>query len=174
MVASTRAYTYSCIRNSSSLTFIPNFAARPPRRNTSVPSQAPNEGRSASQKPPSQELQSILPIDTAPCDGSLQTPVTSEQLTSLRRIIEQKIHALDDQSRHCFRKLANAGERAMTARDLLFKENHDLFKQNNESNTRTSSNSTMVGKGKVMSYEDILEVQKKRDEKEAAQDIRDW
>lgn len=28
-----------------------------------------------------------------------------------------------------FCKLANVGERAMTARDLLFKENHDLFQQ---------------------------------------------
>jgi hypothetical protein len=61
------------------------------------------------------------------------------------------------------------GERAITARDLLFKENHDLFKQNNESHTRTSMKSTMVGKGKVMSYEDIMEAQKKRDEKDAVE-----
>jgi hypothetical protein len=94
--------------------------------------------------------------------------VTSEDLTSLRRIIEQNIHALDDHSQLYFRKLANASERAITARDLLFKENFDLFKQNNESNTRASRNSTVVGKGKVMSYEDIAEAQRKRDEKEAA------
>jgi hypothetical protein len=54
--------------------------------------------------------------------------VTSEDLTSLRRIIEQKIYTLDDYSQLYFRKLASAGERAITARDLLFKENLDLFK----------------------------------------------
>jgi hypothetical protein len=58
--------------------------------------------------------------------------------------------------------------RAMTARDLLFKENFDLFRQNNESRTKESSNSNMVGKAKIMSYEDIQEAQKKRYEKEAA------
>jgi hypothetical protein len=98
--------------------------------------------------------------------------VTSEDLTSLSRIIEQNIHALDDYSQLYFRKLANAGEKAITARDLLFKENFDLFKQNNESNTRVSRNSTVVGKGKVMSYEDIAEAQRKRDEKEAARTSR--
>jgi hypothetical protein len=51
--------------------------------------------------------------------------------------------------------------RVITARDLLFKENHDLFQQNNESTTRASRNSTMVGKGKVMSHEDIVQAQRK-------------
>ena len=51
---------------------------------------------------------------------------------------------------------------------MLVKENHDLFKQNNESNTRSSITLTLVGKGKVISYEDILEVQRKGNEKEAA------
>jgi hypothetical protein len=51
--------------------------------------------------------------------------------------------------------------RVITARDLLFKENHDLFQQNNESITRASRNSTMVEKGKVMSHEDIVQVQRK-------------
>ena len=79
---------------------------------------------------------------------------------------------LDDNSQQCLRKFANAAERAMTARDLLFKENLDLFKQNNESHTRESRKSNMVGKAKVMSYEDIQEAQKKRDEKEAVGNCR--
>jgi hypothetical protein len=94
--------------------------------------------------------------------------VTSEGLTSLCRIIEQNIPALNDHSQQYFRKFANAAERAITARDFLFKEIMDLFKQNNESNARASSNSTMVGKVKILSYEDIKEAQKKRDENEAA------
>jgi DDE superfamily endonuclease len=120
------------------------------------------------QKPSCQEPDGSHIIDTALPDEQLQTPVTSEDLTSLRRKFEHNIHLLDGDSQLYFRKLANAGERAITARDLLFKENHDLFKQNNESNTRSSISSTMVEKGKVMSYEDILEVQRKRNEKEAA------
>jgi hypothetical protein len=120
------------------------------------------------QKPSCQELDGSHIIDTALPDEPLQTPVTSEDLTSLRRKFEQNIHLLDGDSQLYFRKLANAGERVITARDVLFKENHDLLKQNNESNTRSSISSTMVGKGKVMSYEDILEVQRKRNEKEAA------
>ena len=55
----------------------------------------------------------------------------------------------------------------MTARDLLFKENFDLFKHSNESHTRESSNSDMVGKAKIMSYNDIQEAQRKRDKKDA-------
>jgi hypothetical protein len=99
---------------------------------------------------------------------SLQTPVTSEDFASLRRRLEQNVHLLDADSQLYCRKLANAGERATAARDLLFKENHDLFKQNNESNTRVSRKSNMVGKGKVMSYEDIEEAVRKRDVKDAA------
>jgi DDE superfamily endonuclease len=80
------------------------------------------------QKPLCQEPTDSYTKDTALHDEPLQTPVTSEDLTSLRRIIEQNIHALDDHSQLYFRKLANAGEKAITARDLLFKENFDLFK----------------------------------------------
>jgi DDE superfamily endonuclease len=101
------------------------------------------------QKPPSQEPQGEYTIDAATVDKTLQTPVTAESLTSLRRKIEQNMPTLDDHNQQCLRKLANAAERAMTARDLYFKENFDLFKQNNESRTRESSNSNMVGKAKL-------------------------
>lgn len=50
---------------------------------------------------------------------------------------------------------------------LLFNENRLLVEQNNESNSRRSIRSTMVGKAKVMSYEDTEEAQVKRDVKEA-------
>jgi hypothetical protein len=107
------------------------------------------------QEPPSQEAQSKYAIDIAADDKPLQTPVTAENLASLVRIIEQNMPAPDDYSQQCLRKLANAAERVITARDLLFKENLDLFKQNNESHVRESSNANMVGKAKIMSYEDI-------------------
>jgi hypothetical protein len=98
----------------------------------------------------------------------LQTPVTSEALTSLRNLIEQDTHMLDEPSKQRLQKLANAAQNSFAERALLFDENQLLFKQNKESKTRKSTSSTVVGKAKVMSYEDIVEAQAKRDAKEAA------
>jgi hypothetical protein len=39
--------------------------------------------------------------------------------------------------------------------------------QNNESRSQLSTRSTVIGKAKVMSYDDIVEAQSKRDAKEA-------
>ena len=97
----------------------------------------------------------------------LQTPVTAEILTSLRSLIEQGSHMLDELSRYYVQKLANAAERAFADRALLLDENLNLFKQNNERECRQSTRSTVVGKAKVMSYEDIVEAQAKCDAKEA-------
>jgi hypothetical protein len=83
----------------------------------------------------------------------------------LRRAIEQNVHTLDDHSQQRLQKFANAAERAMSARDLLFHENSDLIKQNNESNARSPTKPTVVGKWIVMSFEEIIEARKKRDEK---------
>ena len=91
---------------------------------------------------------------------------------SLRRAIELNVHALDDHSQQCFQKFANGAERAVSARDLLFHENSDLFKQNNESNVRASTKSTVVGKGIVMSFEEIREARKKREEKDISEERR--
>ena len=74
---------------------------------------------------------------------------------------------LDSPSKHCLKKLANAAQKAFAERALLLDENRLLFEQNNESNCRQSTRSTVVGKAKVMSYEDIIEAQAKRDAKEA-------
>jgi hypothetical protein len=87
---------------------------------------------------------------------------------SLRRTIEQNVYTLDGHSQQRFQKFANAAERAISACDVLFQENSDLFKQNNESNMRASTKSTVVGKARIMSFKDIIEAQKKREEKDAA------
>lgn len=91
---------------------------------------------------------------------------------SLRRAIEQNVHTLDVHSQERFQKFANGAERAVSARDLLFHENSDLFKQNNESNVRASTKSTVVGKGIVMSFDDIVEAQRKREAKDAPEERR--
>lgn len=46
---------------------------------------------------------------------------------------------------------------------MLLEENRISFEQNNEKTYRQSSDATVVGHTKVMSYEDIVEAQKKRD-----------
>ena len=93
----------------------------------------------------------------------LQTPVTAEALTSLRSLIEQDTHMLDELSKRRLQKLVNAAQNS-----LLLDENRLLFEQNNESNCRRSTRSIILGKAKVMSYEDIVEAQAKLDAKNAS------
>lgn len=102
----------------------------------------------------------------------LRTPVTFDEFISMRRFIEQNIHSLDPDTRCCIEKLAKSTERVITARDLLFQENEELIKQNNANSTRISRKSIVVGKAKVMSYEDIEKEIQRREEKEAAKGSR--
>jgi Early Flowering 4 domain len=64
---------------------------------------------------------------------------------------------LDEPSKQRLQKLANAAQKSFAECALLLDENRLLFQQNNESNTRQSTRSTVVGKAKAMSYEDIVE-----------------
>ena len=75
---------------------------------------------------------------------------------------------LNGPSEHCLQKLTNAAEKVFAERALLLDENRLMFQQNNEKEPHQSSRSTVVGKAKVMSYEDIVEAQAKRDAKETA------
>ncbi|KAF2190317.1 hypothetical protein K469DRAFT_760038, partial [Zopfia rhizophila CBS 207.26] len=101
-------------------------------------------------------------------DEVLQTPVTAEALTSLHGLIEQDTHGLDERSKQRLRKFANAAQISFAERTLLADENRLLFKQNNEANVRRSTKSMIVGKAKVMSYEDIKGERANRAAKEAA------
>jgi len=107
-------------------------------------------------------------MESCPQGEVPQTPVTSETLTLLQSRIEDHAQLLDSPSRRRLQKPANAAEKAFAKRALLLDENRLLVDQNNESNCRRSTRSTVVGKAKVMSYEDIVEAQIKRDAKEAA------
>jgi hypothetical protein len=53
---------------------------------------------------------------------------------------------------------------------LLQDENQLLFKQNDEAKRRRSTKSTVVGKAKVISYEDIKKAQAKRAANKAIKD----
>ena len=101
---------------------------------------------------------------------TLETPKTSDKLAAMRRHIELSLarqKTLDAHTKLSIQKVVNAAENAIADRAILFDENLLLFEQNNEKAIRTSTKSTIVGTAKVMSYEDIVEAQKKRDIKEA-------
>jgi hypothetical protein len=100
-------------------------------------------------------------------DELLPTPVTSESLTSLCVKIKEDCYTLKGPSHHRLQKLARAAEKAFADRALLLDENRLLFEQNNEKQTRISIKSTVTGNAKVMSYDDIVEAQAKRDRREA-------
>lgn len=88
----------------------------------------------------------------------------------LQSQVEQDAHALDARSKKRLQKLANAAQVSFAECALLLNENQLLFQQNNESKRRKSTKSTVVGKAKVMSYDDIVEAQAKRAAKEAAKE----
>ena len=100
------------------------------------------------------------------------TPVTSDALMSLYNLIKQHIHAFDETSKQrlqrCIQKLANAAHISLAEGALLRDQAQFLLKMNSEAKVRRSTKSVIVGKAKVMSYEDIEEAQAKRAAKEEA------
>jgi hypothetical protein len=110
-----------------------------------------------------------------PQDEVLQTPVTpvsAEALALLHNLIKQDTHTLDETSkqrlqRH-LQKLANAAQMSFAERALLRDQNRFLSRMNNEAKVRRSTKSVVLGKAKVMSYEDIEEARAKRAAKEQA------
>ena len=98
------------------------------------------------------------------------TPVSAEALTSLHDLIKQDAHTLNETSiqrlqRH-IQKLANAAQISFAERALLHDQNKFLTRMNNEAKIRRSTKSVVLGKAKVMSYEDIEEARAKRAAKE--------
>jgi DDE superfamily endonuclease len=98
------------------------------------------------------------------------TPVSAEALTSLHNLIKQDAHTLNETSiqhlqRHV-QKLANAAQISFAERALLHDQNQFLTRMNNEAKVRRNTKSVVLGKAKVMSYEDIEEARAKRAAKE--------
>lgn len=65
--------------------------------------------------------------------------------------------------------MVHVAKKFISARDLLHQECSDKFKQTNKSDARASIRSIVVGKGKIMSFEDIEDVRAKRKKREVAQ-----
>jgi hypothetical protein len=85
--------------------------------------------------------------------------VLAEGLTSLHNLIKQDAHTLNRTSiqrleRHV-QKLANAAQASFAKRALLHDQNQMLISMNSEAKVRRSTRSIVLGKAKVMSFEDI-------------------
>ena len=75
---------------------------------------------------------------------------------------------LNTLSRLRITKVLNVAENAFANRSILLDENYLLFEQNCERNVRKSVRSKILGTAKVMSYEDLVEAERLRDEKDAS------
>ncbi|KAH8595357.1 hypothetical protein B0O99DRAFT_594547 [Bisporella sp. PMI_857] len=77
----------------------------------------------------------------------------------LYNLIKQDIHTLNETSiprlQRRLQKLASAGQRSIAYCALLDEKNQSLTKMNNEAKVRRSTKSVVLGKTKVMSFEDI-------------------
>lgn len=87
------------------------------------------------------------------------TPVTTEALASLHNLIKQNTSGPDKQStqrvqRHV-QKLASAAQISFAECALLREQNQFLSEINQEAKVRRSTRSLVLGKAKVMSYEDL-------------------
>ncbi|SLM36123.1 hypothetical protein LPUS_05564 [Lasallia pustulata] len=119
-------------------------------------------------------------VGSCPQDVVLQTPVTpvsAEGFMSLQNlIIKQDAYALDNTSkqkleRHVL-KLTKAGQMFLVKDALQEDQIQFLNTINNEAKVRRSTKSLVLGKAKVMSYEDLEEARAKRVDKEAAKEAK--
>jgi hypothetical protein len=96
--------------------------------------------------------------------------VTTEVLLSVQALINKDANALDEKSKRRLekhvQKLMNAANISFAERDLQKEHIRFLRNANNEAKVRRSTKSTVLGKAKVMKYEDLEEARVKRSEKE--------
>ena len=137
------------------------------------------------QKPTAESSEATVGLRSVPCRSQHNfsmlpempvtpvTPVTAEAFMSLRNlIVEQDAHAMEDIDRHNLRrhlqKLTKAAQTSI-ARGILQQERIQfLLKVNNGAKVRRSTKSIVLGKARVMSYEDLVAARAKRMEKEAS------
>ena len=97
------------------------------------------------------------------------TPMTIEALTSLHNLIKQELDESNtDRRQRNVQKLASAAKVSFVKQTLFQDQNQFLFKINNEVKVRRSTRSVILGKVKVMSYDDLEEARAKRAAKEKA------
>jgi hypothetical protein len=95
---------------------------------------------------------------------SLTTPTTTEGVHNLYRMLEEKLGVDGTTSDPCLQKLLHATQKAFADRSLLHDENESLLKQNDEKRVRQNTKSTVISQGnaRIMSYADIVKMQRRR------------
>jgi hypothetical protein len=102
------------------------------------------------------------------------TPVSAEALKSLLNMINQ---VPDDETNKPHKerlqqKVNNAAHTSFARNALLQARNHLLTTINNEGKVRRSTKSEILGKAKVMSFEDLEKARAERAAKEAAKEAK--
>jgi hypothetical protein len=130
-------------------------------------------------KPPKlpSELTLSVEVESCPPYKALPTPVTpvsADALSSLLNIIKQ---VPDDETYRKHKeklqqKVNNASQTFLAKNALLQARNLDLTAINDEGKVRRSTKSEILGKAKVMSYEDIGKARAERAAKEAAKEAK--
>lgn len=101
-----------------------------------------------------------------------ETPVTAEAFLALRDfIMERDAHTLEEIGKQSIQRhlqKLTKGAQSSIARGVLQQERiKSLLKRNDEAKVRRATKSLVLGKAKVMSYEDLFEARAKRAEKDA-------
>ena len=106
-------------------------------------------------------------VESRSQDKTIQTPITVDAFRSLCGLVERDNHALNGESKLRLEKLLNAAQVSFVERALLENENQILVKQNDEAKRRKWTKATVLGKAKVMSFEDLEEARAKRAARDA-------
>lgn len=94
------------------------------------------------------------------------TPLSAEAVRTLHNLIKKDARSLDVASqqhlqRH-LEKLANATQLSFAERTLLQEQNRFLTTVNNEAKVRRTTKTEIIGKARVMSYEDLEKARRER------------
>ena len=120
------------------------------------------------------DLVPSLQGDVVPVLSTPKTPVTSQALTSLRNQILNTVKqpVLDEKSRHYLvkqiEKYDHAAQISFAERVLQKGQMYQMAKLNDEAKVRRSTKSLILGKAKIMRYEDLVEKRAAREAKEQA------
>ena len=97
----------------------------------------------------------------------LQTPMDATSLKALRYRAEAYFKTTDDDPSSFFEKFANAAEVSMAYGALIENRIDILQKQNDEKKLRQATRPTILGRGKILSWPDIVAAREKQDQKAA-------
>jgi hypothetical protein len=108
-------------------------------------------------------------------DELVQTPVTPVSTEGLASLLDQIREASHDEARKrqyqkLVQKLGNAAQTSFSQQTLDQDHIQFLTEMNNEAKPRRSTKSAILGKARVMTFEDLKAARAKRDEKEAAKE----